>query len=172
MGTQENNDFLVVGRFRRSHGIHGDILFTIMTDFPDRLKPGSQIFVGDKKIALKISRRKPHNDGVLLGFKEINNPEEAAKYIPEYVYVRADDRPALPEGEYYHHQILGLAVVDASGGLLGKVSEILVTGANDVYVVTAEDGKEILIPALKHVLRKIDLEAGIITVDLPDGLIG
>ena len=168
---EESTAYLVVGKFRRTHGIHGDLLFTVITDFPDRIKPGTVILIGDNKTEYKISRRKPHNDGILLGFKEITNPEEATKLVGQNVFVHANDRPALPEGEYYHHQIIGLKVFDVSGKELGTIEEILVTGANDVYVVKTAESKEILVPAIKQVLKQVNLSEGKMVVELPDGLL-
>jgi len=86
-------------------------------------------------------------------------------------FVSAEDRPPLPEGEYYHHQIIGLNVFDETGTSLGVVSEILETGANDVYVVAAAGGREILIPALKDVLLEINLEQKRMKVHLLPGLL-
>lgn len=165
--------YLAVGTLRRSHGIRGDILMDVMTDFPDRLKPGSYLYMGDKKQPMKITRRRSHNDGLILGFEGINNAEQTAKYRAQTVYVPAQDRPTLPEGEYYHHQVLGMTVVDEAGKVLGVLSEIIETGANDVYVVTNPDGpiREVLIPALKQVLLDINLETKIMRVHLLPGLV-
>jgi len=168
---EETTEYLLVGKFRRSHGINGDILFTVVTDFPERIKPGVLLYIGEEKKAIKISRKKPHNDGILLGFKEITNPETAAEFIGQNVFVTANDRPTLPEGEYYHHQIIGLNVFLSDGQTLGQITEILVTGANDVYVVKSADGKEVLIPAVKHVLKEVDLSTKKMVVDLPQGLL-
>ncbi|PWH14130.1 MAG: 16S rRNA processing protein RimM [Anaerolineae bacterium] len=162
--------YLAVGMFRRPHGVRGDILFTVLTDFPERLRPGTLVYVGEEKRVFKITRRRPHNDGILFGFEGISTPEQAAKYTGKTVFVRADDRPPLPEGEYYHHQILGLHVFDESGQPLGIVKEILETGANDVYVVQTPNEKELLLPALKQVILEINLEQKTMTVHLLPGM--
>ena len=165
--------YLAVGTLRRSHGIRGDILTDVMTDFPERLKPGTYLYVGDKKQPLKITRRRPHNDGLILGFEGINNAEQTAKYRAQTVYVPAKDRPALPEGEYYHHQVLGITVVDEAGAVLGTLTEIIETGANDVYVVSdgGSPAREILIPAIKQVLLDVDLDKKTMRVHLLPGLV-
>lgn len=165
--------YLAVGTLRRSHGIRGDLLLDVMTDFPERLKPGTTIYLGDQKQPLKITRRRPHNEGLILGFEGISNAEQAAKYRPQTVYVSAEDRPPLPEGEYYHHQVLGLKVIDESGTVLGVITEIIETGANDVYVVTNADpqAREILIPAIKQVLLDVDLDEKTMYVHLLPGLV-
>ena len=165
--------YLAVGTLRRSHGIRGDILTDVMTDFPERLKPGTYLYVGDKKQPLKITRRRPHNDGLILGFEGLNNVEQTAKYRAQTVYVLAKDRPALPEGEYYHHQVLGITVVDEAGTVLGTLTEIIETGANDVYVVSdgGSPAREILIPAIKQVLLDVDLDKKTMRVHLLPGLV-
>ena len=162
--------YLAVGLLRRPHGVRGDILFTILTDFPERLRPGTQVYIGDEKQPVKITRRRPHNDGILFGFEGISTPEQAAKHTGKTVFVRADDRPPLPEGEYYHHQIIGLEAFDETGAYLGMVSEILETGANDVYVIQTPDGGELLLPALQEVVLHVDLEQKRIKVHLLPGL--
>lgn len=163
--------YLAVGTLRRSHGIRGDMLLDVNTDFPERLKPGTFLFVGDKKQRIKITRRRPHNDGLLLGFEGVENAEQTARYRTETVYVPAEDRPALPEGEYYHHQIIGMQVIDEDGTVLGVLTEIIVTGANDVYVVKNADEREILIPAIKQVLLDVNLGTKMMRVHLLPGLV-
>lgn len=163
--------YLAVGMLRKPHGLRGDLLLEIYTDFPERLKPGSQIFAGDKHKPLKITRRRPHNDGLILGFEGISTAEEAGKYRATVVYVLSADRPTLPEGEYYHHEIIGLTVLDEAGTTLGELSEIIVTGANDVYVVTPPEGNDILLPALKEVILAVDLAAKTMKVHLLPGLV-
>lgn len=170
--TGEPVVYLVVGTLRRSHGVRGDLLLELMTDFPERLKPGTTIFLGEHKEPLKITRRRPHNDGLILGFEGVTTSEQAARFRTQLVYVPAGNRPPLPEGEYYHHQILGLKVIEENGRLLGTITEIITTGSNDVYVVTSGDDppREILIPALKQVLQEINLESRLMRVHLLPGL--
>jgi 16S rRNA processing protein RimM len=163
--------YLAVGTLRRSHGIRGDMLVDVLTDFPERLKPGTYIYVGDKKQSIKITRRRPHSEGMILGFEGISTSEQTAKYRAQTVYVKGDDRPPLPEGEYYHHQIIGLNVVDESGAALGIITEIIETGANDVYVVKGVDEREILLPAIKQVLLDVNLDTKTMRVHLLPGLV-
>jgi 16S rRNA processing protein RimM len=163
--------YLAVGLLRKPHGLRGDLLLEVYTDFPDRLSPGTSLFAGDAHKPLKITRRRPHNDGLLLGFEGIHTPEEAGRYSATVVYVPAADRPVLPEGEYYHHEIIGLTVIDEVGKSLGQVVEIIVTGANDVYVIRPEQGKDILIPALKEVILAVDLGEKTMRVHLLPGLV-
>ena len=164
-------DFLVVGKLRHPHGLHGEILMEVITDFPERMQPGVTIYVGEAKLPLEIHSQRWHRDSLLLAFKSFQNPETSDELRNQWVYVTAEDRPKLPEGEYYHHQLLGLAVLTDEGRELGKLTGILETGANDVYIVLAPSGHEILLPAIEPVILNIDLEGGKIIVHPLPGLL-
>ena len=163
--------YLAVGLLRKPHGLRGDLLLEVYTDFPERLKPGTTIYAGEKYQPLKITRRRPHNDGMILGFEGINTPEDAGRYRATVVFVPTADRPTLPEGQYYHHEIIGLTVLDETGKTLGELVEIIITGANDVYVVKPATGSDILFPALKEVILGVDLSAKTMRVHLLPGLL-
>ncbi len=103
-----------------------------------------------------------------MKFAEISTPEDADVLRGAVVEANASDLPEQPKGVYYHYQIIGLKVLTESGEALGRVSEIIESPANDVYVVTPDDGgDELLVPALEEVVRSIDVAGGVITVDLP-----
>lgn len=164
-------EFLAVGKLRRPHGLKGEILMDILTDFPERLVEGVQLFAGDSRHPLLIKSNRPNNKSMLISFEGYDTPESVGVLRNQIVYVLAADRPALPEGEYYHHQLLGLHVVDEDGQLLGEVTGILDTGgANDVYQVSTLNGKELLLPDTEEVVLKIDLNAGEMRVHLLPGL--
>lgn len=143
----------------------------IMTDFPERLKPGVQLYIGPQRRPVQLRSRRPHPRGALVAFEGIDNREQSGELRNQFVLVRADDRPPLPEGEYYHHQLIGLQVVDEQGSIVGELMEILQTGANDVYVVRLPAGGELLIPAIDSVILSVDLERTEIRVQLPPGLL-
>lgn len=163
--------YLVVGKVRRPHGVRGEIIFDVYSDFPERLIAGKKIFVGEERRALRIRRRRDHGQALLLGFQQYNTPEEVAELTNQLAYVAVDDLPALPEGEYYHHQLLGLHVHTDSGESLGQLVQILENPANDIYIVQPERGKEILLPAIEDVILDIDLEAKVMRVHLLPGLL-
>jgi 16S rRNA processing protein RimM len=108
---------------------------------------------------------------MLVRFRGVKNPEEAGLYRNTWVYVPTADRPALPEGEYYHHQLIGLNVISDEGRELGTLVDILETGANEVYVVRDANGDEVLLPAISPVILDISLADRQIRVHLLDGLI-
>jgi 16S rRNA processing protein RimM len=162
--------YLSVGLLRRPHGLRGELLMEIYTDFPQRLQPGTRLYFGESHIPQTISAVRGHNDGLLVSFRGIKTPEEAGKYRHTIVFVRADDRPPLPAGEYYHHQVIGLKVLNEADEELGILAEILITGANEVYVVKRPDGRELLVPAIEGVILALDPAAGLVRVRLLPGL--
>jgi 16S rRNA processing protein RimM len=164
-------DFLAVGRLLRPHGLTGDMVMDIYTDFPERLQPGRKVYLGDDHQPVQIRSRRGSNSGLLIGFDHLNSPEEAGTLRNQIVYVKADEVPPLADGEYYHHQILGLKVLTDEGLELGVVSSILDTGSTDVYVVLTGDGKEILLPNIDPVVKEIDLKKGEMHVHLLEGLL-
>jgi 16S rRNA processing protein RimM len=172
-GSPPNGEpaFLVVGKLRHPHGVRGEILMQVITDFPERLLPGLTVFVGEQHRPERIRSRRNHGQGLLVAFDGYASPEAVGALRNELVYVPTADRPPLPEGEYYHHQILGLRVINEDGQELGRVSEILSSAAHDIYAVRRETGPEILLPAIDEVILKIDLERGELRVHLLPGLI-
>lgn len=163
--------FLTVGFIRRPHGVRGEMIMDIHTDFPERLKPGTKVYVGEEHKPMTIASARPHGTGMLVGLRGLTTPELAGQLRNTYVYVPAKDRPPLPDGKLYQHQILGMSVVTDDGKNLGKLTDIISTGANEVYVVTAEDGKEVLLPAIKDVILGYDVPNSEIKVHLLDGLL-
>ncbi|MHC1784455.1 MAG: ribosome maturation factor RimM [Anaerolineaceae bacterium] len=159
--------FLAAGQLRRTHGLTGEMVMTILTDFPARLRKGKTVFVGEKYAEMHISGVRSQNKDLLVTFEGIENPDQANKLRNKVVYVKADSLPELPEGEYYHHQLIGLQIEDETGSPLGVLAEILETGANDVYVVKSSDGSELLLPAIEDVILEVDLAAGRMRAKLP-----
>lgn len=162
--------FLVVGRLHRAHGLKGELVMSVLTDFPERLVPGLLVYVGEEHVPHTLLSLRQHNTGRLVTLEGYTSREQAGEIRNQYLYVRADDRPPLPEGEYYHHQLIGLRVVTDEGRELGILAEILETGANEVYIVRREGAKDVLLPGIDEVILDLDLEKGEILVHLLEGL--
>ena len=107
----------------------------------------------------------------MLAFDGFTTPEQVGRFRNQILYIDEADAKELPEGEFYYHELLGLSVLDETGEPLGKVTEIMQTGANDVYVVTNEAGREILLPAIAEVILEVDLEFKEMKVHLLPGLV-
>jgi 16S rRNA processing protein RimM len=160
--------YLMIGKLRRSHGIHGEMLMDVQTDFPERIKVGNHVFVGQKHKELIISGLRPMNKDLLVGFDGYGDCEQVAIYCNQPVYIKTESVSDLPEGEFYHHEVVGMSVVDEAEKPIGIILEILVTGANDVYVIESPAGEEILVPAIKSVVISISREKHKMVVRLPE----
>lgn len=134
------------------------------------LDPESEVYIGPDKDAAEIVFIKPHRDRYLLSITDCESREQAEARRDQEIYLRADQGGELPEGTFYHWQIIGLPVRTEQGESLGVVRQIMVTGANDVYLVEEPSGKELLLPAIDQVIRRVDLEEGLIVVRLLPGL--
>ena len=163
--------FLAVGKLRRPHGLKGDVQMEIFTDFPERLHPGSTLYLGEAHTPLRIASVRQQDTLLLLRFEGYTNPEGAGELRNQILYVKTAEIPALPDGEFYHHQLLGLCLSDEQGQDLGIITDILETGANDVLVARLPSGKELLLPLIDQVVLKIDIEHGQVLVRLLPGLI-
>ena len=162
--------YLSLGFLRRPHGVHGEIIMDLHTDFPERLRQGRKLFVGDDYKPLTLESIRPHGKGVLIKFMAIDTPEAAGQFRNQWVYAKSKDLPPLPAGQHYQHELLGISVVDENGNSLGTLTEIIQTGANDVYVVRDDSGKEILLPNIPSVVLSLDFEMQIMRVHLLEGL--
>jgi 16S rRNA processing protein RimM len=160
--------YVAIGKFRRTHGVDGDIVFEFYTDFPERIEPGLQVFVGEELTVKTITTLRPHQNGIILHLDGYNNPEEATALTNLVAFLPIDQLPPLPEDEYYHHELLGLLVVDVDGAELGVLEEILETGANDVFLIRDRFGKELLLPDIDSVVLKIQPKQRKIVVRAPE----
>lgn len=164
--------YLAIGFLRRPHGVEGELIMDLHTDFPERIKTGRKIYIGEKHEAATLGNVRTHGAGVLVKIRGHETPEAAGRFRNQWVYVKSAEVPPLPEGQFYKYELVGLNVFDDSGNPLGSITEIIETGANDVYVVKNEAGKEILLPAIPEVVLEIDRPAQTMKVHILDGLLG
>jgi len=166
---------LAVGQVVGVHGLRGELAVGILAEDPHRFAQLERVYVGmegQEPIAWQLEGSRVHKGRALLKLKGCDDRATAETLRGYLVQIPAEEATPLEEGEYYEHQIVGLDVWTVSEELLGQVVEIIYTPANDVYVVhdTATSGREILIPAIEDVVLQVDLEAGRLLVDLPEGL--
>jgi 16S rRNA processing protein RimM len=163
--------YLAVGKLRHAHGVHGEILMEVYTDFPERLQTEEVLYLGPETGQLRLLKCRNHGEGLLLTFDGYTTPEAVGELRNQVLYVRTDDRPPLADGEYYHYQLIDLTVVSDEGVTIGPVTEILETGASDVLVVRPETGPEVLIPVADVFIQNIDLVKREITVHFIPGML-
>lgn len=168
--------YLAVGQVVGVHGLRGELKVEILTDDPHRFRRLRRVFVGredEEPVPRRLQGYRLHQGRALLKLEGCDDRAAAEALRGMLIQVPFKEALPLQEGEYYEHQIVGLSVWTTAGEHLGSVAEILYTGANDVYVVhsTAPDRREILLPAIVQVVRQVDLDAGRLIVELPDGLL-
>lgn len=150
--------------------MHGEVKVDLYTDFPDRFAKQRTVFVGDDHRPVTVLAARPIGERVALRLNGVADRNAAQALFDTPIYVRNSDLMPLPEGHYYQHEIMGLEAYTTEGLYLGAIVEILGTGSNDVYV--ARNGTaEVLIPALKDIVRSIDLETKRLVVEPIEGLL-
>ncbi len=165
---------LIVGRIVGVHGLKGEVKVELHTDFPERFQPGAVMYLGEELTPVKLVSARPHKGRLLVGLEGVEGRPAAEELRGEWLYIPEEEAHELEEGVYWIHDLMGLAVQTEEGRPLGVIKDVLVTGANDVYVVkTQEDvnqGRDLLIPAIADVVQEVDLERGVMTVRLLPGM--
>lgn len=171
MRTRDGSEprYLVVGKIVAPWGVRGEVKVALETDFPERFKRLKRVYLGEKVTSFALEGSRLHKRHALLKLGGCDDRHAAEKLRGLLVQIPIEEAMPLGEEEYYVYQIVGLDVWSTEGKHLGKVSEVLFTGANDVYVVRGE--REILIPAIEDVVLEVDLANGRLTVELMEGLI-
>ena len=160
-----------VGKITTTHGHRGALKVVPYTDYPERFEELERVYLvdGDLKLDFTIKSVKYQKDNLILEIEEIADMDQAEKYKGKYLFIAEDQLRKLPEGRYYIFELIGLEVYEKEE-LLGKITDVIQTGSNDVYVVRRGQGKkDILIPALKQVVKDIDLEKKRMQVELLEG---
>lgn len=162
-----------VGKIVNTHGIRGEVRVVPITDFvDDRFQPGNKLFIekNHEYMPVTVEKARPHKGMELVKFASLDNINDVQTFRDCYLSVAEDQQSDLAEGEYYYHQIIGLDVVTNDGRNLGKIKEIMSPGANDVWVVDRSGKQDLLLPVIKDVIKDVDLDNHVVTVDLLEGL--
>ena len=164
--------YLEIGQIVNTFGIKGMVKVKPFTDDIKRFDKLKKVYIENKngRKEYEIEEIKYHKEMVLIKFKGIENPEDANLLRESYLTVDRDSEEPLEEGTYYIVDMIGLEVETEEGEKLGSLVDIFNTGSNDIYVVKNELGKQILLPAIKDVIKKIDMEKRKMTVHLIPGL--
>lgn len=159
------DEMIVVGRIVAPHGVRGDLRILPDTERPEMFKSLKTIYIGRKRYHLLSGR--PHKNVYIVHVEGVDDRNTAETLVSEVVEVPFSLLPKLEEGTYYYFQLIGLSVVTEDGEAVGRLEEIMETGANNVYVIR-NGGKETLIPAIPSCVLSIDVDAGRMTVRLPE----
>ncbi|MDN7144396.1 ribosome maturation factor RimM [Liquorilactobacillus mali] len=165
--------FYEVGQIINTHGIHGEVKVKIITDFPDeRFKKGKMLYLllPDRELVLKIIAVRKVKQFYLLTFENYQDINLVEKFKGFKLAVKEEQQKKLADNNFYHHEIIGLKVFDEENNEIGEVSEVMSLGANDVWSVKRVGKKDLLLPAIHDVIKKVDIANGSIIVDVLDGL--
>ncbi|HOO63914.1 MAG TPA: ribosome maturation factor RimM [Synergistaceae bacterium] len=168
---------VVVGVILGPHGIRGGMRLLPLSDVPERFSSMKDLNLYRKNgefvchLPLSSVRLLPGKSHILAFSPLLNTPEEVQALKGLEIRVSREDRPPLEEGEFWVEDLLGLQVVDAdTEEMYGVLSQVITTGASDVYVLKTSAGKERMFPAVRSVILKVDPERNIITIRPPEGL--
>ena len=165
--------YLRVGVISSTHGLKGEVKVFPTTDDPERFRDLKQVFLdtGKEYLPLKITGVRFFKNQVILKFKEFQDINEVERYRGRDLLITRDQAVPLEENENFITDLIDLEVFDDTEQRLGILTDVLQTGANDVYVVETDEGKQILLPAIPSCILKVDLENERMLVHVPEGLL-
>lgn len=168
MPRNDGDAHIVVGRIRSAWGLRGDVSVEPLSDAPERFAPGGVLHLKGKPT--RVERARQSKRGLLLKLDGVDDRNQAEALRGEWLTITPRQAAPLPEGVYYHYQIIGMRVQTEEGEPLGVIAEIIVTGGNDVYVIAKPGSRDLLIPALPDVVLDVDVANGLMVASLPEGL--
>ncbi len=166
---------LQIGVITQTHGIRGEVKVFPTTDDAARFKKLKEVIMdtGRERLDMEIEGVKFFKQYVILKFKGYDSINDVEKYKNAKLYVTRDKAVRLKKDEYFVADLIGMQVVTEEGEAFGLLKDVMATGANDVYVVERGDGEgtQVLLPAIRECVKHVDMEAGVITVHIMDGLL-
>lgn len=165
-------NLLEIGKIVNTHGLRGDVKIVVWMDYPEDFESIETAYVKIKNEykKLTVQRIKYQKNNLIVKFEEVNDINEAELFKNSVLYADRDDLGELPEGTHYIVDLIGLDIVDEDGNFIGKLEDVFNTGANDIYDVKRDGKKNLLLPVIDDVVKKIDIEGGRIVVNIMEGL--
>ncbi len=165
-------NLLEIGKIVNTHGLRGEVKVVPWTDSPEDFCDLAVVYIKEKneykKLTIDTVRFQKNN--VLVGFEEYNDINEILHLKNTVLYADRDDLGELPEGVYYIVDLIGLEVYTESDEYIGTIADVFNAGASDIYDVKREGKKNLLLPVIDEVVRKVDIENGRVTVNIMEGL--
>lgn len=166
-------DFFQVGIITTTHGVRGEVKVYPTTDDPMRFKRLKEVILdtGKEQLTLEIEGVRFFKQLVILKFKGLDNINDVEKYRKASLLVPRRNAVRLKKDEYFVADLIGLEALDEEGARVGVLKDVLETGANDVYVIAMEDGRELLLPAIKQCVLEVNVEEGFLRIHILEGLL-
>lgn len=172
MPEQEPMEWATIGKIVAPFGVRGEVKVRSLSDIPGRLVALKDIYLGSQHVHYTIAAARPtRNEIYIVKFSGIDDIDSAETLRNHDLSIPLDQLAELPPDSYYQHDILGLRVFTLHGHEVGTIVDIIATGSNDVYVMDAPSGKQILIPAIKQIIKQVDLVRKVMYIDPISGLI-
>lgn len=169
----DSAELIAIGKIEKLFGVRGEVRVRSLSDVPGRFEGLTQVTLvapSGRALVTGVTRVRANGNSYVLGFDAFTTPEEAAVFRGGLIKIPRGQAPPLPAGQYYEFDLIGMTVVDRAGQLLGTLEEVLETASNHVFVVRRE-GREILIPAIKHAVASVDVENRTMTIRSVKGLV-
>ena len=158
-----------IGKITNTHGLRGEVKIVPWLDYPEVFEAFTYIYLSDGT-RLDVAGVKYQKSNIIARFKGLNNISDVEKFKNQIIYVEKSCFDNLPEGTYLIADIIGLKAIDDTTEY-GTITDVFSTGSNDVYVIESKGRKPILVPVIDGVVEKVDLESGIIKLNIPDGIL-
>lgn len=167
------DDLIRVGVIASTHGIKGEVKVFPTTDDVTRFKKLKKVLIsnGNENLEIEIESVKFFKQLVIVKFKGIDDINDVEKHKGKDILINRENAVKLEKNEHFIYEIIGSKVVTDEGFDLGELTEVLTTGANDVYVITTKEKKEILLPSIEQCILDVNVENKLITVHIMDGLL-
>ncbi|MBV9258441.1 MAG: 16S rRNA processing protein RimM [Ktedonobacteraceae bacterium] len=171
MPTQKITEWATIGKIVAPFGLRGELKVSSLTDIPDRFAQLDAVYLSPDYKRYTLKEVRPYKgDMVLLKIEGIADATAAEALRNRDLCIPVDQLSKLPPDSYYQHDILGLSVAKLNGKIVGTIVDIMPTTGNDVYVIKAPDGKQFLIPAVKAIIKEVDLIRRVMYIDPIGGL--
>lgn len=168
-------ELFTVGKIINTHGIRGELKVVRISDFEERFTVGNELQLvknnNENPQTVTILKHRVHKGFDLLQFEEITDLTTAEKYKNYYLKIKKEQLTPLEENEFYYYEIIDCMVETRTGEVIGKIKEILSPGANDVWVVSGKQGKDVLIPYIKDVVKEVSIEEKKVIIEPMEGLL-
>ena len=172
MPGQIETEWATIGKVVALFGIRGELKVLLLTDIPNRFAGLGAVYAGPDHTRRLIQSVRPYKgEMIVLKLEGIDDANTAESLRDQNLAIPVSELAQLPPDSYYQHDILGLMVITLKGQKLGSIVDIIVTGSNDVYVIKAPDGSQVLIPAIKDVIKQVDLIRRTMYIDPLPGLL-
>lgn len=169
---QQETEWVTIGQVVAFLGLRGELKVRLLTDIPDRFGQLETVYLRSEYRPYRVESVRPYKgEIVILKLRGVDNANAAEELRGQEIVIPLDQLASLPAGSYYRHDILGLTVQTLDGRQLGRIVDIIETGSNDVYMIRASDGKQIPIPAIKDVIKQVDITHQTMYIDPIPGLL-